>query len=345
MPNNNARAHRRAFTLIELLVVIAIIAILVAILLPAVQQAREAARRSQCKNNLKQLGLAMMNYHDVYELFPSASSHSDGPDAAGDRGENYLRSGQNGRMNWFWAILPYIEETGLYEALDPNERLTDVASGNRAAITDKFFPKVTCPSNPLATSGRRVDGNGFADMAGQTVQSGMYRPSGGPMRNDAGNKDCRQNPDTQAANAQNFCSKNTGGVQGGWRRPHRNPSQIRGLFARGVSRINLRDITDGPSNTIVLGETKPHFNPFGSIWAHNVPVAMFHLRINSEFTENRVRNNQVNWPDTTGFSSYHAGGAQFVMGDGRVIFLSETIDYETYCNLGDRFDGELLGEF
>jgi len=333
--------RRRGFTLIELLVVIAIIAILIALLLPAVQQAREAARRTQCKNNLKQFGLAFHNYHDVTQTFPYASTFSDGPSGA-DRGENYLRA--NAKSCWFQLLLPYLDQAPMYNQFDLNRSYNDAASGNRALIEDQFFTVATCPSNPLATSGRRIDGANFADVS-VGVQSGMYRPSGGPSRNDAGNKDCQQNPDSQTVNTAVFCSKNQGGVEGGWRRPHRNPAGTRGMFARGVTSMKMRDVTDGTSNTIMLGETKPHYNPFGSIWALNVPEAMFHLKINSTFLQAREDNATQSWPDSSGYASYHVGGAQFLFADGSVQFLSENIDYETYCNLGDRFDGNPIGDF
>ncbi|QDU36243.1 Type II secretion system protein G precursor [Maioricimonas rarisocia] len=334
------RPRRRGFTLIELLVVIAIIAILIALLLPAVQQAREAARRTQCKNNLKQFGLAFHNYHDTHGVFPYASTFSDGPSGA-DQGENYLRA--NHKSMWFGMILPFADQAPFYNQLgdaSPN----DAASGNRDRIANHFFQFATCPSNPYATSGKRIDGANFADVS-VAVQAGFYRPSGGPSRNDAGNKDCQQNPDSQTPNTAVFCSKNTGGVEGGWRRPHRNPSGTRGMFARGVTSLRMRDVTDGSSNTIMLGETKPHYNPFGSIWALNVPEAMYHLKINSTFLKAREDNGTVSWPDASGYASYHEGGAQFLLVDGSVHFLSENIDYETYCNLGDRFDGQALGDF
>lgn len=336
-----APTRPRGFTLIELLVVIAIIAILIALLLPAVQQAREAARRTQCKNNLKQFGLAFHNYHDTHNVFPYASTFSDGPSGA-DQGETYLRS--NAISCWFQHLLPYLDQAPLYNQFDMNRSINDSASGNRALIENRFFTVATCPSNPLADSGKQITGANFADVS-VAVQSGMYRPSGGPSRNDAGNKDCEQNPGSQTPGTEVFCSKNTGGVQGGWRRPHRNPSGTRGMFARGVTSMKMRDVTDGSSNTIMLGETKPHYNPFGSIWARNVPEAMFHLKINSSFLKAREDNNTSSWPDATGYASYHEGGAQFLLVDGSVQFLSENIDYETYCNLGDRFDGEAIGEF
>lgn len=335
------KRNDRGFTLIELLVVIAIIAILVSLLLPAVQQAREAARRTQCKNNLKQFGLAFHNYHDIHSVFPYASTFSDNPLGA-DRGETYLRA--SGQTSWFQLILPSLEQGNLYSQFNLNRAPNDAASGNRALVSGRFFSVASCPSSPLAESGTRIDGPNFAGFS-VPVQSGMYRPSAGPSRNDAGNRDCQQNPDSQTAGTQTFCSKNTGGVEGGWRRPHRNSSGVRGMFARGVTKIRMRDVTDGTTNTIMLGETKPHYNQFGSIWSHNVPAAMFHLRINSQFLRTRENNQTAAWQDGSGYASYHTGGAQFLLGDGSVQFLSENMDYETYCNLGDRADGQVLGEF
>lgn len=332
------KVRQRGFTLIELLVVIAIIAILIALLLPAVQQAREAARRSQCKNNLKQFGLAFHNYHDVHNCFPYASTFSDD---RGDASDRYLRA--SGKSMWFQLLLPYLEQAPLYNQFDLNFSPNDAGSGNRALITDAFFPVATCPSNPFAASGKRIDGNNFADVSVAT-QPGMYRPSGGPSRNDAGNKDCDQSG-TGSNGQQNFCSKNLGGIEGGWRIPHRNPSGTRGMFARGVTSMKMRDVTDGTTNTIMLGEAKPHYNEFGSIWALNVPENMFHLKINSTFLKNREDAMTVSWTDSTGYASYHSGGAQFLLVDGSVHFISENVDYQTYCNLGDRIDGQTIGEF
>ena len=138
----------RGFTLIELLVVIAIIAILIALLLPAVQQAREAARRTQCRNNLKQIGLALHNYHDTFRLFPPG----------------VIRDGQNNSEAWGWTvfILPFLEQANLYNQLDPDTyRLRDLLAGlnptypaptANAAILQNPLSVFICPSDP--NSGR-----------------------------------------------------------------------------------------------------------------------------------------------------------------------------------------------
>lgn len=331
--------QRPGFTLIELLVVIAIIAVLVALLLPAVQQAREAARRSSCKNNLKQLGLAMHNYHDTHKLFPYASTFSD----ASGTPEAYLRA--NPTPGWFAMILPFVDQAPLYNQLNFNRSINDnsgAAPTNQTLVNNQQFAVMSCPSNPFAGSGKTVDGANFAGHS-VPVQAAMYRPSGGPALNDGGAKDC---------NSQAFCRKNTGGVQGGWRYPHRNRSGIRGMFARGVSDISMRDVTDGTSNTILLGECKAHFDPFGSAFAHNVPESLYHLKINSTFLreiENDLQSGApapiASWQDAAGHASYHTGGAHFVLVDGSVRFISENVDYVTYCNLGDRQDGQPVGEF
>src|SRR6056297_544562 len=126
--------RRAGFTLIELLVVIAIIAILVALLLPAVQQAREAARRSSCKNNLKQLGLALHNYHDTHGMFPI--NWGTGYDGT----TNPTSSVQ---FSWMTYILPYIEESALYDTINFNEALDD-PNNNAAAST--VIDTYLCPS-------------------------------------------------------------------------------------------------------------------------------------------------------------------------------------------------------
>ncbi len=118
--STTARRRLQGFTLIELLVVIAIIAILIALLLPAVQQAREAARRTQCKNNMKQLGLALHNYHDVANCFPPGYTQDNRYPTGGFQGHSV-----------FYYLLPYIEQTNLYNTFDPLRPAT--MSGRRPA--------------------------------------------------------------------------------------------------------------------------------------------------------------------------------------------------------------------
>jgi len=128
---------RRGFTLIELLVVIAIIAILVALLLPAVQQAREAARRSTCKNNLKQIGLALHNYHDTHRVFPPGQIDPGGSGSgAGERGNGF---------SWQTMILPMLEQSAIYDTFDFNELVADPP--NETAVDTGRLPAFICPSD------------------------------------------------------------------------------------------------------------------------------------------------------------------------------------------------------
>jgi len=151
-------------------------------------------------------------------------------------------------------------------------------------------------------------------------------------------KDC-------TAGVPSFCRNNSGGIDGGWTYPKENNSAVAGMFARGVTKFDTSHITDGTSNTLMLGESKLHFNHYGSILTINVPTSHFFLKINSSFLKAREDSQTVDWRDASGHASYHEGGAQFVLADGSVRFLSENIDYETYCYLGDRADGQVIGEF
>lgn len=344
--------RRRGFTLIELLVVIAIIAVLIALLLPAVQQAREAARRSQCKNNLKQLGLAFHNYHDLHRVFPFASSFTD-PTAnapVGGPEDDSLRAAE--KSNWFKSILPFIDQAALYQKLGDytafSTRTNSDGTRNCDIVNGLYFSVATCPSNPLATSGKPVDVAKFSDHpdvssgVGIQVQASMYRIVGGPMKNDGGDKDCT----TNSTATESFCSKGTGSNgKAGWVKPHKFPGAARGMGARGVTKLSTRDVTDGTSNTMLLGETKPHYNAYGSIWAFNIPMSLFHVKLNSTHLAANVRNNSSNWGNGSGHGSYHTGGAHFVLVDGSVRFISDSVDYVTYCNLGDRMDGAVVGEY
>ncbi len=132
MRPTNKRKDARGFTLIELLVVIAIIAILIALLLPAVQQAREAARRTQCKNNLKQIGLALHNYHDMARTFPAGSLFGD---------DEY---------GWGTFILPFLEQANLYNKIDFTGQGPNITLLFQEGVTDQVLPFYICPSNSMA---------------------------------------------------------------------------------------------------------------------------------------------------------------------------------------------------
>ena len=323
------RKPGQGFTLVELLVVIAIIGVLVGLLLPAVQSAREAARRMQCSNNLKQLGLALHNYLDTFKKVPFASNFVDSIAQCG----NFALIG-NPHYSGNVSLLPFLEQGNLYNQINFDQSI-DAGAANRTLLNGRFLPVFTCPSNALAGTGRRADGNNFSGFNGP-VQEGMYRFCGGTMNNTMLNtRDC-------TALSPSFCLNADGGINGGWTCVHNSPGSIRGMFARGVTSIGLQNVSDGTSNTIMMGETKPHFTEFGALWTWNVPTTLFSLKLNSAFLKNAERTRTVNWMNAQGHASYHIGGAQFVFADGSVRFVSESIDYPTYCLAGDRADGKVM---
>jgi prepilin-type N-terminal cleavage/methylation domain-containing protein len=216
--------HRRGFTLIELLVVLAIIAVLIGLLLPAVQKVREAANRTKCANNLKQIGLAMHSYHDARGSFPS------GTGSAG----TYWTPG------WAAALLPYLEQANVQQLLDLRERIYQPAPGfipNRDKIKDFVLPIYVCPSSPLpalivpedADPPDRVQAGNYVGIMGASTDTWNPRdPTGGGRV-----ADCTVAQPIQF----NF---------GGY------------IASNGVlypgSKVRIADITDGTTNTIMVGE-------------------------------------------------------------------------------------------
>lgn len=217
---SNVRSPRRArgFTLIELLVVIAIIAILVALLLPAVQQAREAARRSACKSNIKQIGVAMHNYHDVFGTLPPGYVSN----RAGISGStSWCRSGgSSGTLQyapWPVLILPYIDQTALYEAFDFNVPFQAASNQMTTPNSNLLVPlkAYQCPSDPIYSS--------------QQFYNSYFGVMGGGSAVSCGNSGC--SPANERAHFVN-------GV----------------LFAS--SKISFRDVTDGQANVFMIAETR-----------------------------------------------------------------------------------------
>lgn len=316
MPENRPK-KRRGFTLIELLVVIAIIAILVSLLLPAVQQAREAARRTQCKNNLKQLGLALHNYHDVFNTMPPGYVFDD----------NYTED-RSAYWGWSTFILPYIEQGTLYAALDPGQTPMPVALNNATQrnLMQTTLPAFRCPSD-----------TGPATHATSGVVR-QFQDSQGTAR---------------TAAVSNYVGGNT--TQESLRNP---PRDRRGMFWEN-SRVKFRDMTDGSSNVIAIGErqyfqTASAAEPRGAtLFGSNGRDEGLAPGVASQLANGDAK---VNCPERRGcrfgFSSNHQGGAQFVLGDGSVRFISENIEHNTddATNSTLEFliciqDGNVLGEF
>jgi prepilin-type N-terminal cleavage/methylation domain-containing protein len=283
---------RRAFTLIELLVVIAIIAVLVALLLPAVQQAREAARRTQCKNNLVQIGLALLNYEMAHERLPPGSVDPNRP----------IRNEAKGyHVGWMVQVLPYIEQGSTFQHFNFSVGVYDPAN---KAPGDVRIGSLICPSH-----------GGVVNRTGVTTYAGVHHDVEAPIDID------------------------NNGV----------------LFLN--SSIRDRDIRDGLSNTIFVGELTDV--PDGLGWASGTRATLRNAGGGiANLANARPGGGAAPIPPIAagadpetllltvgGFSSLHAGGANFAIGDGSVRFINQTINPTVFKNLANRADGELPADF
>ncbi|AMV17036.1 DUF1559 domain-containing protein [Planctomyces sp. SH-PL14] len=318
--------QRRGFTLIELLVVIAIIAVLVAILLPAVQQAREAARKSQCQNNLKQIGIALHSYHEAHGVLPYASA------AHGNCGP--VTTNHTG---WI-SLLPYVDQGPLFNKFDMNQ-----ASGNW-----------NWGGFPLAGGG--VSGTGNGPLTGTRLVTLLCPSDDGKdtFPGFDGNYGCAPGIPSYKSSYQ-FVVTN-GGTWGCsyW---VNEALDTRSMFGVG-SRCTMRDVKDGTSNTIAVVEnTLEVYDGFTGSWACAQHVG---IGVQVAYPPNGTPNNWYccNWqtPANTNFrpgksgewgspGSVHTGGYDAVMADGSVRFISENLDSLTLNRLGWMADGKAIGEF
>lgn len=317
---NLRRRRWRGFTLIELLVVIAIIAVLIALLLPAVQQAREAARRTQCKNNLKQYGLALQNYHDAALMFPI--------------GGTGWCCGVPPNLGFQPRLLPYFDQAPLYNQL--NQSASDATAqvlADGVSVLQHKISMALCPSDGWSSNPY----NGAAQT--------NYDGSLGSQGNVSVNSNC--NPYQQFALQ---LENNGDGL---------DPKQLSGMGSRDGPSISIKSVTDGTSNTIHMGEILPTCNDHssGGFWANNgsgnyhsstiVPINDFTTCTWASGSQIRFPacTNWNNWNISWGFRSNHAGGAHFLFVDGSVHFLNQNIDVNTYQRLGGRADGLNVGDY
>jgi prepilin-type N-terminal cleavage/methylation domain-containing protein len=338
------QGQRRGFTLIELLVVIAIIAVLIALLLPAVQQAREAARRSQCKNNLKQIGLAFHSYHDAAKMFPF--------------GYYAVPSGPINAASWGLMLLPYLDQAPLYKRYDfrspamypPQTGHTAAVLNSNVAVISTPLAVYQCPSTVVTSQTYNVSVPagaipGFPAMAWTAANSDYSAASGvlGVFANQA---------------YANF----PGGAGG-------NREGALGSFTT----TSTADLRDGTANTIMVGERT------GGAEIYNLGGQVANLSPLSAAQQTLIRTtNGGGWGDVLnaehwlsgsqvtgvtgtmaegpcainctnargrGFFGFHAGGAHFVMADGAVRFINQNIAQFTFAGLITRRKGENISDF
>lgn len=337
---------RGAFTLVELLVVIAIIGILVGLLLPAVQAAREAARRMSCQNNLKQIGLAIHNYESAYKRIPAAIMGSNPrlgqPRAYDDDG-----------YGWLVAILPYIEQTSLYNQLDANLTIGTPGAieiwwqangdGNVIPGGASIIPAYVCPSDAMPS-----------------IVPPRYRIPGSRRTYPVEHEQAIGYARTSYKTAGGSCYGDDGAMHKLWEHINDN----------GATGRKFRDFTDGLSNSLLAVESTYVTSGSGlrgapGPWPLNpedftsdTEPEDWAVWIGGAGTDEGVRTNgRTNSPincrcspstmvsavnDDCAFS-FHPGGAQFTMADGSVHFITENLDSQTYCNMHSIRDGQVLG--
>lgn len=298
---------RRGFTLVELLVVIAIIGVLVGLLLPAVQAAREAARRSSCQNNLRQLGIANHNYHDVHQTFPPG----------------WIEMPNANEETWGWGafLLPFMEQENLSRELGVTRGslMARMAANTSGTPPTQIYPDTRtvlkvfiCPTDTGHNAGLSHNARSFNGGVGYTAAGFTTDP-------------------TTIAGHSSYI-----GVMG--HRDVANATSNTGCFY-GNSRTGIGDITDGSSNTIMIGERETQ-NCRGATWlgvrntnatgSAGVLMVAGHSRPKMNQETNGTGGIPWNMDDTgcgEGFASLHPGGAQFLFGDSSVRFIAETIGH------------------
>ena len=308
--------NKFAFTLVELLVVIAIIAMLVTLLLPAVQSAREAARRTQCSNNLRQVILATLNYETVHGELPPGAIWRD-------------EDGLHEQAGVLARILPFAEDAALHGLIDFEKQARSQRAPDGTFISSFVVPMYICASDSSTT--HTTLGNG------QKMARFNYSASHGSAER-INNPSCS----CGLLNSWNKFALKT--------RNFNDLSKYSGPFSRWTYTTKLKQISDGLSKTIFFGEVRAdcsvharngwlHSNNGNGLVTTIIPINYDSCRPDGPSNCNKP----CNWNSELGFKSAHPGGANFALGDGSVHFFQEDIDHQTYQYLGDKSDGQPIG--
>jgi prepilin-type N-terminal cleavage/methylation domain-containing protein/prepilin-type processing-associated H-X9-DG protein len=316
MSRLHSRRHSPGFTLIELLVVISIIAVLIALLLPAVQAAREAARRAQCLNNLKQIGLALHNYHDAVGVFPPGYISAQAP------GSNPITGGNDTGSGWAWGsmILPQIEQDSLFHAINFSLSVTPAANSTVSVMRITTY---LCPSDstPDVVPVRDATNSKTVDQVGTSNYVGVYGIG------------------------------EVGDAPGGGM----------GMFYRN-SRIAIRDVVDGTSQTLAIGE-RSHNLSYVTWTARSIGGWLFKTSSFEGGTDKFAPDPEECWTQVLGpigledgprtpnhpmahvedFWSRHPGGVNFLFADGSIRFVKDGISPGVYQALATRAGQEVVG--
>lgn len=339
LPRSQRPQQPRGFTLIELLVVIAIIAILIALLLPAVQQAREAARRTQCRNNLKQLGLSIHNFENSFRHLPTSNR----PPTTGSK-----------RLAAMVRILPYFDQAPLYNNYNQALQWSDPNVTQRSVVSTKLTALI-CPSNP---QGGALDGDPDATTtpsgyAANMVASGDYAMAKGVdagaapnvvgftlggLFTDPSNSAHQYYPGMMAQNydakfsevtdglSNTICVHESAGRPAYWRK---GPKQVGALP---TNRVNAGGWCRPASDILVTGQRADGTALFGP--------TPFNANNGHDVGAETYPSGAFGVQGTSQPFSFHTGGAHFLMGDGAVKFISENIDFSTFVAAVTRANGE-----
>ena len=345
-------AWRRAFTLIELLVVIAIIGILIALLLPAIQAAREASRRTQCKNNLKQLALGTLNHHDTHRFFPTGGW---GWFWVGDPDRGFSKDQPGG---WIFNILPYIEEGSLHDlGSDGNSVVVsrDQRTGAREVVISPLTI-INCPSRRATQAFRMTTNQGGTsglfnsltpDVAGRTD----YAMNAGHVYNEWPDNTAGQGPTSYVEAAQWTAN----GTWGSERFKRFNGANALTGISYERSEVGLKSITDGTTKTYMIGERyiptahyeTGEFAGDNETWCTGFNNDNYRKtgRISGtsivELTP--IPDSETGMPDSAGrFGSAHSGSFHVALCDGSVAYISFEIDWQVHRDLGNREDGNVI---